>query len=200
MMQKAIRRSMALLLVLTFVLALGGVQAFAETATDTLTVFANENTGNTSATYDSIAVAEVETNSPHMPVAVVLATDGASAELIVTGDVSGAANTGTTLGTNGVVADAAAAQSSASAEIGGDVTIQSADGSGGVTAQAGSRLPDAQNPNLQGADAQVTVDGDVSVTVSGSGENAHAVGADAHATNGGNASVSVGGDITAESG
>ena len=201
MMQKSFRRVLALLLALTFVMALGGVQAFADTATEPVQVNANSDFGDKSASYDSIAVAEVEAASPHMPVAIAYAQDGKTAELTVTGDVSGAATTGTTLGTEGVAVDAADVSSSAYANIGGNVTIEAAIGSSGVTAMAGNRLSGQVNPNLQGAVSEITVGGAVSVTVSDSdGREDHANGAQVYAVAGAESSVEVAGDVSSESG
>ena len=196
--KRTVKRNLAMLLVLSFLFALGGAAGFAdgEDVTEPVEVYANEQTGSQSEAVGSVTVAEVETGTEHWPTTVANGRDGESAELTVAGDVSGTANTGTTTATTGVLAEATGLDSSADVSVSGDVRIEALDGASGFDAQAGSAFQPESESN-EGSTATVTIGGDVEVL--GSGENADVTGGQSYADNGGTASAKVGGDVTVES-
>ena len=206
MHRKGLKRSLAMLLVFVFVFSFAAVQASAEDATEPVRVNANGNVGDSSQTYDNVTIAEMEDISaegqplPHSPAVIVYAEDGKSAEVTVNEDISANANTGETTGTEGVALHAVEAESSASAEVGGDITVQAANDSMGVRAVAAPVTHEQPGADAEGGTAQVTVEGNVSTTVTGEGDSAHAVGVITASANGGEATASVGGDVAAVSG
>ena len=206
MHRKGLKRSLAMLLVFVFVFSLAAVQASAADATEPVRVNANGNVGDNSQTYDNVTIAEMEETSPegqplpHSPAVIVYAEDGKSAEVTVNEDISANANTGETTGTEGAAVHAVEAGSSASAEVGGDITVQAVNDSFGVRAVAAPVTHEQPGAGAEGGTVQVTVDGNINTTVPGTGDSAHAIGIMTSSANGGNTTVSVGGDVSATSG
>lgn len=195
--KRTVKRNLAMLLVLSFLLALGGAAGFAdgEDVTEPVEVYANEQTGSQSEAVGSVTVAEVEKGTEAWPTVIAQAKDGQSAEVTVSDDVSGSATTGETLITTGVVADTKGEDSSAEVAVGGNVTTEGLEGAGGFAVQSGI-VNQGETASNAGAESSVTVGGDVSAEATGEGSQAN--GGMVSATNGGSAAAEVGGDLSAE--